>query len=180
MSHVIAERYARAIFELGTESKQIAQLTEQLQAVADLYASSPELKSILDNPVVPEEKREALIKDLGTRLGLSQHALNSVRLLAARRRLAALPDVAIQLRRLADDAAGVIRAKVISAKPLPEAYYRQLTTQLEQATQKKILLEKAQDESLIAGVVTIIGDRTIDGSLKGRLTAIERQLATAS
>ena len=34
--------------------------------------------------------------------------------------------------------------------------------------------------ALIAGVVTRIGDNTIDGSLKGRLEQLERQLLQAT
>jgi F0F1-type ATP synthase delta subunit len=41
------------------------------------------------------------------------------------------------------------------------------------------VLERRNDPSLIAGVVTQIGDNTIDGSLSGRLREIERQLMQA-
>jgi F-type H+-transporting ATPase subunit delta len=175
----IADRYARAIFELGDETGQLAQMSEQVQRVASVFESSEELRHALDNPVVDDQKRDALIKDLGTRLGLSQHAQNAIRLLAARRRLRALPEIARALRRLADEKAGVLRATVTSAQPLSEVYYQKLVSELERVTQRKILLEKQQDPSLIAGVVTTIGDHTIDGSLKGRLAALERQLSTA-
>jgi F-type H+-transporting ATPase subunit delta len=181
MSHAaVARRYALAIFELGTETKQLAQLSDQIRKFSEVYAASAELRGVLDNPVMEEEKREGLLKDLGGRLGLGPNALNAVRLLAARRRLGALPDVSTQLQRLADESAGVVRATVTSAKPLPESYYRELVGQLEKTMQKRILLEKKQDESLIAGVITTIGDRTIDGSLRGRLETLQRQLTAAS
>ena len=63
---------------------------------------------------------------------------------------------------------------------MPETYYRQLTAELEKSTKSKIVLEKQQDATLIAGVITRIGDRTIDTSLRGRLAALERQLVAAS
>jgi F-type H+-transporting ATPase subunit delta len=176
----IAERYARAIFELGNETKQLAQVTDQIRKFAEVYAGSSDLRSVLDNPILDESKREGVLKDLGSRLGLSAHALNALRLLASRHRLAAITDVSAQLQRLADDAAGVVRATVISATHLPDSYYKDLVSRLEKAMSKKILLEKQRDPSLIAGVVTKIGDRTIDGSLKGRLETLERQLRTAS
>jgi F-type H+-transporting ATPase subunit delta len=178
MSQAIAERYARAIFELGTEARQLAQVSDQVRKFAEVYRSSGELRAVLDNPVVSEAKREGLLKDLGARLGMSPHALNAIRLLAARRRLPVIGEIARQLQRLSDDSQGLLRATVISAKPLPEAYVRQLTAELEKATSRKILLEKEQDPTLIAGVVTKIGDRTIDGSLKGRLAALGRQLVS--
>ncbi len=172
----VAERYARAIFELGVEANQQAPLTSQIQKLADVYAGSPELRSVLDNPLVEESKREAVLKDLSTRLGLGQLAQNAIRLLAQRRRLFALPEIARRLGTLADDKAGVLRAVVTSAAPLPDSYYQKLVSELEKASSRKIVIEKKQDPSLIAGVVTRIGDHTIDGSLKGRLAELERQL----
>ena len=176
ISSAIVDRYARAIFELGVESGQLSQLTDQLRQFAAAYASSRELRMIAVNPLVPDEQRDAVLKEIGQKLGLGELAVNSVRLLAQRRRLAALPDVAKRLGGLADEKAGIVRAKVLSAAPLSEDFYAKLAQKLEAKTQKKVVIEREQDPSLIAGVVTKIGDHTIDGSLKGRLQALERSL----
>jgi len=84
------------------------------------------------------------------------------------------------LAHLADEKVGVLRATVTSAEPLSEDYYQKLASELEKRTSRKILLERRQDPTLIAGVITRIGDHTIDGSLKGRLAALERQLLASN
>jgi len=172
----LADRYARAIFELGVESNQLKPLTDQIQRIAEVYAESHELRVALENPVVDEAKRDAVLKDVSARLQLSELATNSLRVLAARRRLRALPEIARRLATLSDETAGIVRATVISAVPLSEAHYQALSAELERATQKKVVVERQHDPSLIAGVVTRIGDKTIDGSLKGRLAELESQL----
>lgn len=179
ISSAIVERYARAIFELGVESGQLAQLTEQVRRFAETYAGSRELRMVAENPLVPDEQRDAVLKEVGARLGLGELAVNAVRLLAQRRRLSALPDVAKRLGGLADEKAGIVRAKVVSAAPLSEDFYTKLAQKLEAKTRMKVVIEREQDPSLIAGVVTKIGDNTIDGSLKGRLQALERTLLQA-
>lgn len=176
----VADRYARAIFEIGVETGKLGDLAAEIGRAASTYAANPDLRSILDNPLVAEEQREAVLKDIAGRLGLSEIATNSVRLLARRRKLRALPDVARRLGALSDEQAGILRARVTSARELPETYFRELTVRLEKATGKKIVLERRQDPSLIAGLVTQIGDNTIDGSLKGRLHDLERQLLQAT
>jgi F-type H+-transporting ATPase subunit delta len=93
--------------------------------------------------------------------------------------LGALPEIAERLARLADERRGVVRATVTAAAPLPESFYERLTRELEALTGKNIALERRQDPSLIAGVVTRIGDNTIDGSLRGRLERLGRQLETS-
>ena len=176
----VADRYARAIYEIGVETNQLAPLAGELGKMAAAYVASPDLRAILDNPLVGEEQREALLKDLAARLGLSEIATNSVRLLARRKKLRALPDVARRLGTLSDERAGILRALVTSARELPDSYYRDLSARLEKVTGKKIVLERRQDPTLIAGIVTQIGDNTIDGSLKGRLHDLERQLMQAT
>ena len=175
----IAERYARAVFELGVETGQLELLTTQLQAFATAYSESAELRSVLDNPLVADDKREAILKEVVARLGLSELAVNTVRLLASRRKLRLLPELGRRLGRLTDERAGVVRATVTSATELPEEYYQRLTATLERTTLRKVVLERKRDPSLIAGVVTRIGDNTIDGSLRGRLTDLERRLLQA-
>jgi F-type H+-transporting ATPase subunit delta len=176
----VAERYARAILELGDEAGQLSQTTTQITAVAEAFAESEELRDISANPAVEGSSRDAMLKDLGARLGLGTVAMNAIRLMARRGRLSALPEVAVMLAHLADEKAGVLRATVTSAEPLSEEYYQRLATELEKRTSRKILLERRQDPSLIAGVVTRIGDHTIDGSLKGRLAALEQQLLASN
>jgi F-type H+-transporting ATPase subunit delta len=172
----VADRYARAIFELGVETGQLAPITEQIRRFAQAYVANAELRAVLDNPIIEAEKREAILADVSARLGLMGNALNLIKLLAQRKKLRVVPDIARRLDRFSDEKAGVVRATVTSAKAMPDSFYQKLVTELESATSRKIVLERREDPTLIAGFVTRIGDNTIDGSVRGRLDEIERQL----
>lgn len=177
MSHApVADRYARAIFELGVETGQLPAITDQVRRFATVYSGSAELRAVLDNPIIEAEKREAVLADVSARVGLMGSALNLVKLLSSRKKLRVIADIARRLDRFSDEKAGVVRATVTSAKPMPESFYTRLVSELESATARKIVLERREDPTLIAGFVTRIGDNTIDGSVKGRLNEIERQL----
>ena len=114
----VAQRYAQAIFELGMEAEQTESLTAQVAAMADAYQASPALAIILDNPLVSFEQRESVLLSLAEKLGVRGLGLNAVRVLAQRRRLQVLPEIARRLSELADDKNGVVRASVRSAAPL--------------------------------------------------------------
>ena len=172
----VGERYARALFDLGEEGGQLESLTSQVDAIAGAFATSDDLRAVLDNPLVVEERRDAVLHQLAQRLELGPLVVNLLRLMARRHRMAALPDVARSLRALTDEKSGVLRATIVSATPLDASELRELTNQLENRTQRRVVVENQYDPSLIAGVVTRIGDKTIDGSLKGRLEALERRL----
>jgi F-type H+-transporting ATPase subunit delta len=180
MSHAaIAERYARAVFELADEAGQVAPTTEAIEAFAATYASSTALQGVMTHGA-DDASRDAILKDIGERLAMPPLALNAVRLLAARRRLPALAEIARMLTRFADEKTGVIRATVTSARPLPEDYYQSLAREIEQRTRRKVLIERREDPTLLAGVVTRIGDHTMDGSVSGRLAALEHQLLAST
>jgi F-type H+-transporting ATPase subunit delta len=172
----IARRWARAVFELGKEAGSLPAVSRDLGAFADVYAGSDELATALDNPLVPEPARDAIVGDIAGRLGLGEIAKNTLRLLVRKRRIAAVPEIARQLARLSDEDAGLLRAEVTSAGPLSEAYLGRLRAELEKATGRKVAVSHKQDPSLIGGVVTRIGDQVIDGSVRARLAGFRDSL----
>lgn len=175
----VAGRYARALFELAVEQNATAGLADKLRDLARLHHQSRDLKNVLENPRVDHEHRDAVLKEIAGRLGLTGMGLNAVRLMGSRRRLDALPEVARIVEQLADQASGVLRASVTTAARMPDDFYQKLGSELSAATQQKVVLQRHEDPSLIAGVVTRIGDNTIDGSLAGRLFELERQMMGA-
>ncbi|MCB9667164.1 MAG: F0F1 ATP synthase subunit delta, partial [Myxococcales bacterium] len=58
----------------------------------------------------------------------------------------------------------------------PEPYYDQLQQRLEHVTGKHVVIEKRVDPSVIAGVITRVGDRVFDGSAQGQLLQLREQL----
>jgi F-type H+-transporting ATPase subunit delta len=165
----IARRWARAVFDLGKETGKVADLNRDISSFAELYASNAELAQVLDNPLVPDAAREAIVREISEKMNLADTARGTLRLLAQKRRLVALPEIARQLARLADADANIVRAEVTSAGPMTDAYLGKLRAELEKATGKKVLIDHKQDSSLIAGIVTRIGDQVIDGSVRARL-----------
>ena len=174
-----AERYARAIFELAVENGDVPTLVTKIGEFSTVYSENAMLRNAFENPRVQASERDAILREVAGRLGFGPLELNVVRYLSSRRRLRALPEVARRLGRLADERRGLVRASVTAASPLPEAFYERLTRELETLTGKHIALERRQDPSLIAGVVTRIGDNTIDGSLRGRLESIGQKLVSS-
>lgn len=174
----IARRYARAIFDLGKEAGALGPLAEEIASVAQVYAGSDELRNVLSNPLVPELEREAVLVELAERLGVRPIGRDALRLLLRKHRIGALPDIARELQKLVDEEGGVVRAQVTSAGPLADSYLSRLRAEIERATGRKVVLSVEQDPSLIAGVVTKIGDRVVDGSLRARLARFRESLLT--
>src|SRR5262245_14349591 len=104
----IARRWARAIFDLGKEANSLADLCRDISSFAEIYGQNEELSHVLDNPLVPEASREAIVREISEKMGLSGAAQGSLRLLAQKNRMAALPEIARQLSRLTDEDANIV------------------------------------------------------------------------
>lgn len=175
-----AERYARAIFELAAEAGQLDRTSQEISEFAGSFSELPLLRRALENPVLEESQREILLRHIARRAELSPLTINSLLVLLRRRRLGALPAIARRLRSMSDEKNGVCRAKITSAGSLPETYFTQLKQGLERMLGKRVIVEHEEDPELLGGIVARIGDRTIDGSIQGRLEELRRKLTAVS
>jgi F-type H+-transporting ATPase subunit delta len=178
MSATVARRYARAVFELAKDEGKLADVTKELGAVAEAYEASTELRALEFAPGLTDEDRIGVVSAIATKAGGSDLTVRTVGMLAERQRLAILPDLVAQLGEMADAELGVIRAQVTSAKPLSSDYRGRLKKKIEEATGRKVIVSYGEDESLIAGIVTQVGDRVVDGSLRGKLDDLAESLRT--
>ncbi len=177
---IVARRYAQALLELGIEQGNLDKMVDDMSSVAGAWETSHELRNALENPLVPHEAKKAVIGELADQIGATPTTRHALLLLVDRRRTKALPYVARTLRELADARKGVVRAEVTTAVPLGDAYYTRLQSQLEKMTGRKVVVDKRTDPSLVAGVVTRIGDRVLDGSLRTRLLSLRDALLPQS
>lgn len=177
-SEAIARRYGRALFELAKEKSSVAEVTRELADFAAAFEASDELRALQHAPNLSDTEREAVIEELGRRIGASETTTRSVAMLATRRRLAILPDLVRIVGEMADDHLGVLHASVRAAKTLEQDHLERLQREIASATGKTVILDFEVDPSLIAGIVTRIGDRVIDGSIRGRINRLAESLRT--
>jgi F-type H+-transporting ATPase subunit delta len=175
----VAERYAQALFELGNESGELALLTEKLGDFVSSFESNSQFRGILSNPTVSAQERRAVITEVARRLSVPDLGVKGLLVLAERGRLVALGSIIRRLSELADEKNGILRARVTTASVMPESYFQDLSSKIEETTGKKVVFERIVDEALVGGTITQVGDQVIDGSVRGRLDRIERELLSA-
>ena len=173
---VVGRRYAKALLELGAESGTLDALVREISEISAAIEASTELCDVRDNPQVSRPARKAVFAEIAQRAGASATTRNTIGLLIDNGRLRVLPEIARSLREEADRRAGVLRAQVTSAAPLAEAYVGKLQAALEKRFGKKVVLQRGVDPSLLAGIVTRVGDTIIDGSLKAHLHELKQGL----
>lgn len=172
-ANAIARRYAKALVQLAAEEGAVEVFQGELARVAALFSASPELGSLLSNPAYGIEAKLDILKDVAAKLALSGTIGNFLLLLQERNRMACLTAIISCYSVLADELSGVVRPVITSALPLGDAQVAEIKAALEKSTGKTVAMTIEIDPSLIGGVVTKIGDKVLDGSVKTQLTRIE-------
>jgi len=110
-----------------------------------------------------------VLADVATRLGLDPLTGNFLRVLAANRRLAALPAVITQFEAQLAAKRGQVAAEVTTATPLSDTQRAALTASLIQAGHANVRLVEKLDPALLGGLVVKIGSRLYDNSVRAKL-----------
>lgn len=174
---VVAQRYAKAIFEIALKRKKIDEIGEELQHIKKSFAASSELRNWLSYPFIEVDDKKVLLGNIFN--DVSEPVQNLLFLLVDRYRTDQIERIAEAYQQLQDDHKGMVQATVTTAFPLTAEEEKQLISTFEHLTQKKLRIEKQVDSDLLGGVIVKIGDRLYDGSLRTKLQRFRKSLANA-
>jgi len=174
---ILGRRYATALLSLATSAGNVDKVGGDLNDFIATWNSSRDLRSVFENPSVGVQARRNILRDIAEQTGMQPVLRDTLLLLSDRGRLRFVGDVAEAYTALAEARSGRVRAEVVSASPLPEAYFTELQKTLERVTGKQVSIGHRVDASLLGGVVTRVGDRVFDGSLKNRLKELTHELS---
>jgi F-type H+-transporting ATPase subunit delta len=173
---VVGKRYAKAIFALADESRVLDRVQGDLRDFAAAWRENRELRGVFDNPAFGAEVRGRVLRDVAQAMGLHDHARDLLLLLSDRRRLRHIPEVAEAFEAMAEARSGKVRAEVVSAARLPGGYLAELAKTLGEVVGREVVVAHKVDPHLIGGIVTRIGDRVFDGSVRHGLTQLREEL----
>ena len=171
---VAARRYAEAVFDIADESETFDRWSEDLRTIAG-FTAEPDVRALLASGRVPRGEKRRLL-EAGLASEVSPLAMNLVRVLNERGKIAAAPEVQQAYQQMLDDRRGVAHAVVTTAVPLADDERASVAARLSELTGKQVDVTPVVDESIIGGMIARIGDEMIDGSTRTRLLALKRRL----
>lgn len=171
----VARPYARAVARLAGDAGNW-QAWSAMLAWAARVAGDPRVAGLAKMPTVPCERMAGIVLAVcGERL--SAEGANLVRLLAGRKRLGCLPEIARLFEEIKAGREGVLAASITTAYPLSGAQLAGLAAKLETRFGRRIEASQEVDAALIGGMVIRVGDEVMDASMRGRLAGIAAALA---
>ena len=193
----VARRYAESVFDLAKADGRLDELAQGLTALEQLLAAHEELREFLVNPDVEVvDKLQVLQRVLGvvwsadtpsvvgtssperTLPAWSSNLEAFLRMVLSMGRAAHLADIAKAFAERLDEARGIIRARVCSARPLEAPLTRRLKQILEHRENKQVELTEETAPELLGGMQVVLGSRMLDGSLRTQLDRLRQRLKT--
>jgi F-type H+-transporting ATPase subunit delta len=162
------------VFELAQESGQVAEWSERLARVRDLLADE-RVRAVLTNPTIATERRMDLISSAPHEL--DPESTNLAKLLIESNRVEDVAEVADEYQRLADAAAGRVRATVTTAVELGPKDRDRVAAELSKRLAGEVELEVVVDPAILGGLKLQYGDRLVDATIATRLQQLRRRLA---
>ncbi|MBW4026816.1 ATP synthase F1 subunit delta [Acidipila rosea] len=172
-----ASRYASAFTDVVLEQKlDPAQVASDLGDFAAAWHESRDLREIFLDPSFPSAQKVAVLDKLNTRLAMSGTVRNFLAVLISHDRMDGFDEVLTDYRREIDRRLGISEVTVTTARPLGQDERKALEAQIAQLADSGINAKFLEDPSLLGGVVLRIGSTVYDGSVRGRLDQLKRQL----
>ncbi len=170
-----AVRYAQALLAVAEETRKLDAVSSDLEGIRALIAQVREFAVFLKSPVINIEKKKRVLTQL-FKGRLDVLTSNFIHLLASKGRERLLPEIIGEFYRLRDEHLGIITVTAKSAVRLTPGEERELVTQLEKATRKKVTMTAVIDPSLVGGFTVQHEDTVWDASVRHELEVLRRRL----
>ncbi len=170
----LARPYAAAVFKRAQEVKNAEKWSDSLAFISAVL-SDEAIYDIVKNPKVDKARALELILDI-CKEQVHDEAENFLKLLADNDRLTLAPIIASLFEELKAEHEGYVDAEVVTAYPFSTDEEKKFSSKLEKLLKKKVHISKSVDKSLIGGFFVRVGDKVIDGSVKGQLQQLAKRL----
>jgi len=170
-SVTVARNYAEALFAAGVD------FGELLDGVGGAIQADERIRAVLESPRVSKAAKSQILE----RALKGEAPREFVRFLQAvvrRGRQGLLPEIAQEYQVLLDEKLNRVHAGVTLASDADSRMQKQVIERLAKALGREVRAYFRSDPRILGGVVVRVGDRIFDGSVRRRLTAIQRRMLT--
>jgi F-type H+-transporting ATPase subunit delta len=168
--------YARALYEAAKDKDKLDAVREELGDFVEAQRQVPELRELLRNPQLDQRLKASALEEL---LGGDEALVrNFLLLLAEKNRAGEIDEIAREFDRLVAEAEGILDVELTTAVELSDEEKRDVITQIEKASGRKVEATQRVDPDLIGGLVLQAGSLRLDASVRGRLERLRQELTT--
>lgn len=175
LAQQVAKKYSSALFELAKEKNMLDTAWNEFNDLAKMLDKDGSFLDFMSAPQVPDEDKYALTKKAFSDK-LDKTLFNFLMFLAQKRRINFLPEIAEEFDRLVKAEKGIARATCITTSKITDSERDKLIGKLSEKTSLKIELDEKVDASILGGMIVILHNQIIDGSIRHGLDQLKNRL----
>jgi len=172
-----ASRYAKSMIDLAQEQNSLEEIKQDMVLLDQVIDQNPELEAILNNPIVPLDKKAGILEDIfGAKVNVVTKAF--FKLVVSKGRSAILFGMAKSFIQQYNAIKGIVTAEVTSAIELTDANRTEIVALVkkEVGANEVVIKEKVNDK-LIGGFILKVGDKQFDASIANGLNKLKKEFA---
>lgn len=172
----LAKRYAKGLIKTIKDEKEHIVIKKELERFLKILNDNAELKAGLETLLFTKKQKKEMLNSINKKVRFHEKTSTFLMILTEENRMLFL-DVIIQLlEELWFERKGIEKLEVFSAVKLSKNLEQKLIKNLEKSFNKKIVLKKGIDKSLIAGIKIQRGSIFYDFSVEGNLIKLKDAL----
>lgn len=170
----VAKRYAKALYDIGTEQGKSEIFADNLKELATLLSDNTEVSEMLMNQSIQSgDKKNAMNVIIAD---MDQLVKNFINLVLDKNRADCLLAMCESYMAYLEEQANILHAVVTSAVPLTDEQVGKIEDKFSKIMDQTVKAETAVNASLIGGVQVRIGDTVYDGSVSHHLKQLSDSL----
>lgn len=179
---IIAGRYAKGLAGYAAETGEMDEVRRDIELLAAIFDSAsggayvPELAAFLRSPLPTVEEKIALASSVTEKAGIGKGVADFLVLLIRKDRAELIPRIAGEFAEIAGRLTGARVAVAHTARPLTDEQERRLCEVLSSVFGGAVRIRQVVEPGLLAGAKIVIGDKTFDGTVLGRLEEMKHRL----
>ncbi|MBU5293079.1 F0F1 ATP synthase subunit delta [Anaerosalibacter bizertensis] len=175
MAKLVSKRYALALFETGLELDKIEEFKNEISFISKVLEKEPDLEAVLIHPKITKDEKKNLVDSL-FKGSVSQELLNFLYVIIDKRRERYIREIDSYYHYLYNEEKNILEATAITAVPMDRKAEDKLKIILSNKLGKNIVLKNVVDKEVVGGVMLKVENKIIDGTVKGQLESIEKNL----
>ena len=175
MKHLIAKRYAKALFELAEDGRQTEKVHADMQLIHQACVDAEDLQDFLKNEVLPAETQEKVLENI---FASKIEAVTWVflKLLIHKGRLEYLDVIAEEFLELVQKSMGAVQAEMIAAENISATQKKDIEARLKKRLHKDVDVNVTVDPQMLGGFTIKIEDQVFDYSLEHQLQSFKEKV----
>lgn len=173
----VASRYAKSLLDLAKENNTLEEVKNDMVLLDQVIDKNSELKAILENPIVPLDKKVAILN------GVFGDNVNKItqsffKIIVNKGRSAVIYGTAKQFIQQYNVLKGIVTAEVTTAIALDSSAKQEVVSIVKKELgANEVIVKEKVDGKIIGGFVLKVGDKQFDASIANGLSKLKKEFA---